>query len=153
VSKPDPRTAAAPAEPAPAEPAPAEATFGCEPPQASTVLPLVVYYQIVQKADRPDASRIGFAMPEGFPSAGIEYVATAEPSRQAPRVRYYYPDQQNAAEFLACMLNGAYTSITGHKPRFGDAEAGFKAQPLGSRFKNLPPYRIEVWFPPITPPA
>jgi hypothetical protein len=138
---------------APVEPEATQAPFGCALPLASKALPLVVYYQIVQKEDRPNASRIGFEIPDTFPSAGIEYVATTDVARQSPQVRYYYPDQQNAAESLACMLTAAYAKITGHKPRVGDVDTAFKTLPLVGRYKDLPPHRIEVWFPRILPPV
>jgi hypothetical protein len=91
----------------------ADASFGCTPAAGSKALPLVVYYQIVQKEDRADrpeggpgrssrrrtgqivqqedrasASRIGFEIPEAFPSAGVEYVATADLPSNRPKCAF-----------------------------------------------------------------
>jgi hypothetical protein len=128
-------------------------TFACSQPSNTTALPLVVYYQIVQAGDRQTASRIGFEMPADFPSAGIQLVSSGNAAKQTPQVRYYYPDQQSAAEWLACMLTEAYTKIVGDKPRVGTSETPFKAISLVGRYKDLPPHRTEVWFPAILPPS
>jgi hypothetical protein len=68
-------------------------------------------------------------------------------------VRFYYQDQKTAAEWLACMLTGAYTRIAGSRPRARDTDAAFKTLSLVGRYKDLPAHRIEVWFPRIAPPA
>jgi hypothetical protein len=121
----------------------------CNEPDDAKGLPLVVYYQIVQAADRQMASRIGFEMPADFPSAGIEFVQAVNVARLPPQVRYYYPDQQRSAEWLACLLTDAHVRIAGAKPRTGNGETDFKAVSLVGRYKDLPPHRVEVWFPPI----
>jgi len=140
------------AEPTAVPPPPAAVPTGpkCPEPANAAKLKLAVYYQIVATEDREKASRIGFDMPEQFPSAGIEYVRSVDPAKQQPQVRFYYPDQKPAAEWLACLLTEAYRRVVGHKPRIGDKDVDFTPVPLGDRYKNLPPNRVEVWFPAIS---
>jgi hypothetical protein len=130
----------------PAAPVPTAAA-SCPAPSGPSVLPLVVYYQIVRKQDRDIASRVGYDMPSGFPSAGIEYVPETDPAKQYPQVRYYYPEQKDAAEYLACLLTEAYTRDAGKKPTVNGQEVSFSAVSIAKKYSNLPPGRVEVWFP------
>jgi hypothetical protein len=117
----------------------------CTAPASQDDVSLVVFYQIMRKEDRTLASTIGFQMPSEFPSAGIEYVAQPNPSKQRPEVRYYYTNQKANADYLACLLTAAYADVT-HA-----VNVKFEARSLEGQYKNLPTKRVEVWFPVIQP--
>ncbi len=105
-------------------------------------LPLVVYYQIARKEDHDLAARLGYAVPDDFPSAGIEFVANQSLARV--EVRYYHAEQAAEAAYLACLLKA------GANDGGQDLKLEFRPPFLVKLGGNLPQHRIEVWFPPLS---
>ena len=115
----------------------------CTVPAPRGPTPLVVYYQVVRSEDRDIAAKIGYRIPPEFPTAGIEYVAEKDPSKQAPDVRFYQADQRDEAKYLACLVTSAYRQAV------PNSTGEFNTHSLEKPNRKLPAHRIEVWFPPL----
>ncbi|MBC7768149.1 MAG: hypothetical protein H7124_05130 [Phycisphaerales bacterium] len=67
---------------------------------------------------------------------GVQEIATASFPR-GPRVRYFGPDQEAAANELVATLNAHYQS----------EGLTFRADAIGTQYPNMPPTHLEVWVP------
>ncbi len=67
---------------------------------------------------------------------GVREIPT-ERFASGPRVRYFGPDQESAANELVAALNEYYQS----------EGLQFRADPIGASYPNMPPTHLEVWVP------
>ncbi|WP_159351497.1 hypothetical protein [Roseomonas harenae] len=142
---PEPRSEQ-PVQPPP-EPVP-QTTGACPAVTApASAAPLAIYPHVVLEADRPAVRKIVDrvrAQATDFTRVPIDMVEVRNPLSQAAEIRYYFREQEPQARRLAELLKSAacLEGITG----LGD----FRVNYIGDRYSNLPPGRIEVWFPAIS---